>query len=428
MADGCEDLVFDWNDAGTDRPSVHPQLSLLDETLRDGLQSPSATDPDVADKLDLVHRMDALEIDAFAAGIPASGARAFADVLRIVQEVARQRLRICPIASGRTLPCDVEPIVEISQRAGVAVETYVFIGSSSIRQTVEAWDARQVADRCTSAIDMAVRAGLPTTFVTEDTTRSHPDVLARLFRAAIDHGVRRICLCDTAGHAGPTGVVALAKFARGVVADSGATVGLDWHGHNDRGLALSNSLCAAECGIDRIHGTALGIGERVGNAPMELLLLNLRLRDERSRARLGTRLVEYCQAVARALKWPVAPNTPIVGRDAFRTAAGVHAAAVAKAMATGRENLADRVYSSVPASSFGRSQEIAIGFMSGTSNVEFWLRSRGFEPTEGRVAAILRAAKSSARVLDDVEVMDIVRKGQDTQHLRKGPEDESDAD
>src|SRR5208283_3352859 len=208
-------------------------------------------------------------------------------------------------------------------------------GSSPIRQYVEQWDIALIAKRSAAAIDVAVKAGLPVAYVTEDTTRSRPEVLETLFRVAIEHGATRICLSDTVGHAIPDGVRNLVVFTKGVVAESGAVIGVDWHGHNDRGRALENGLRALEFGVDRVHGTALGIGERVGNAPMELLLLNLRLLDLLPDDRDLTRLVEYCETVARAVRWQIPLNYPLVGRNAFRTATGVHAAAIVKAMQKG---------------------------------------------------------------------------------------------
>jgi fumarate hydratase class II len=409
MAARPQDLVFDWNTSCCSAPSVDRGLTLLDETLRDGLQSASVSDPPIADKLRLLHLMEILGIDAFAAGMPASSARAFDDVLRLCQEVAQCKMSIRVVAAGRTVPRDIAPILEISQRAGHPVDAYLFVGSSPIRQAVESWDALHLAEQSAASVEMVVREGLPVAYVTEDTTRSRPEVLRTLFRSAIDHGATRICLSDTAGHALPRGVRAIADLAREVIEEGGVRVGLDWHGHNDRGLALANALCAAECGIDRIHGTALGIGERAGNPPIELLILNLRILGDAARSGDPSRLLEYCETVAQVLGWRIPPNSPLVGRDAFRTAAGVHAAAVAKALQRGDGALADHVYSSVPATRFGRRQEIAVGFMSGSSNVEFWLRSRGLEPTEDLVVAILRVAKEGRRVLGDDELMTIVR-------------------
>jgi 2-isopropylmalate synthase len=263
--------------------------------------------------------------------------------------------------------------------------------------------------RSAEAIDAAVKGGLKVCYVTEDTSRSRPEVLETLFQMAIDHGTSRICVADTVGHATPDGVRNLLGFTKGIIKKSGAAVGIDWHGHNDRGLALENALWALEFGADRVHGTALGIGERVGNAPMELILLNLKLLGQLEEQDL-TRLLEYCQSAARALGWQVPINYPLVGHDAFRTATGVHAAAIIKAQAKGDAWLADRIYSGVPAGTFGRKQEICIGYMSGASNVTYWLRQRGIEASKALVDAILSTAKKSDHILTDEEVMAVVRR------------------
>jgi 2-isopropylmalate synthase len=245
--------------------------------------------------------------------------------------------------------------------------------------------------------------------VTEDTTRSRPEVLRILFETAIDHGATRICLSDTVGHATPDGVRNVIQFARKVVTDTGASnIGLDWHGHNDRGLALENALFALEFGADRVHGTALGIGERVGNAQMDLILLNMKLLGQLQDQDL-THLLLYCETVAKAVGWTIPINYPLVGHDAFRTATGVHAAAILKASKSDPW-LADRIYSGVPAGMFGRKQEVCIGFMSGASNVHFWLRERNIPGDEALVSAILAAAKTENHILSDEEVMGVVKR------------------
>jgi 2-isopropylmalate synthase len=404
------DLIFDWNEVDRKRRLPEPPFALLDETLRDGLQNPSVEDPIIEDKLRILHLMEDLGIECAAVGLPGSGKRAFKDVLTLCREVAHCKMKIRVSVSGRTVVGDVAPMIEISQRVGMPVEAYLFIGSSPIRQFVEQWDVALMARRSAEAIDLAVGAGLPVAFVTEDTTRSRPDALCTLFRAAIDHGATRLCLSDTVGHATPDGVRNLIQFTKNVIAGTGAVIGVDWHGHNDRGLALENALSALEFGADRVHGTALGIGERVGNAAMELILLNLRLLGRLPPERDLTKLVEYCDTVARAVRWQVPPSYPLIGRDAFRTATGVHAAAIAKAMQRGDAALADRVYSGVPAGMFGRQQEICIGFMSGGSNVSYWLRQRGIEPSDGLVDAVLDVAKGTNHILSDAEVMNIVNR------------------
>jgi 2-isopropylmalate synthase len=402
------ELIFDWNEVDRKGRLFRQPFGLLDETLRDGLQNPSVDDPPIEDKLRILHLMEDLGIEAVDLGLPGSGRRAFEDVLALCHEAVRCKMRIKIGVAGRTVVADVTPMIEIAQRAGTSLEAYLFIGSSPIRQYVERWDVALIAKRSAEAIDIAVKAGLPVAFVTEDTTRSRPEALATLFRSAIDHGAQRLCLSDTVGHATPDGVRNLVQFARAVIAGTGARVGVDWHGHNDRGLALENALWALEFGADRVHGTALGIGERVGNAAMELILLNLRLLGMLDEKRDLTKLVEYCDAVASAVRWHVPPNYPLVGRDAFRTATGVHAAAIIKAEAKGNAWLADRIYSGVPAGMFGRRQEICIGYMSGASNVNYWLRQRKIEPSKALVDAILAKAKGTDHILTDEEILAVV--------------------
>jgi 2-isopropylmalate synthase len=409
--DRAGEFIYDWNEVGRKGRLVPQTFTLFDETLRDGLQNPSVEDPGIDDKLRILHLMEDLGIEVADVGLPGSSARAFDDVLRICKEVVDCKMKIKIAAAGRTVVGDITPMVEISQKAGIPVEVYAFIGSSPIRQYVEQWDVTLIAKRSAEAIDVGVKAGLPVAFVTEDTTRSRPEVLSTLFRTAMDHGATRLCLSDTVGHATPDGVRNLVQFTRSVVAGAGMTdIGIDWHGHNDRGFALENAIWALEFGADRVHATALGIGERVGNAAMELLLMNLRLLGQLPAERDLTKLVEYCETVARAVHWQLPVNYPLVGRDAFRTATGVHAAAIVKAMQKGDEWLADRVYSGVPAGMFGRHQEIGIGFMSGASNVGYWLRQRGIEPSEDLVAEILKAAKGSSHIMADDEVFAVIKR------------------
>lgn len=407
--DRASSLVFDWNEVNRVGRILPDNATFLDETLRDGLQNPSVVDPGIDDKLRILHLMEDLGIHAADVGLPGSSKRAFDDVLRLCKEVVDCKMKIKIACAGRTVLGDITPMLEVSQRAGIPVEVYAFIGSSPIRQYAENWDVNLIAKRSSEAIDVAVKAGLPVAYVTEDTTRSRPEVLTTLFRTAIDHGAQRICLSDTVGHATPDGVRNLIRFTREVIAGTGAEVGIDWHGHNDRGLALENAIWAFEYGADRVHATGLGIGERVGNAQMELLLLNLKLLGQLEGQDL-TKLLEYCEAIAHAVKWDVPINYPLVGRDAFRTATGVHAAAIIKAMAKGDTWLADRIYSGVPAGMIGRSQEICIGFMSGASNVNYWLATRRIPSDDTLVTEILTAAKGLDHIMTEEEVLAVVER------------------
>lgn len=404
-----EPLIYDWNIAERRQPVVlNKRFELHDETLRDGLQNPSVVDPSTADKLEILHLLDQVGIDTCDVGLPGAGPRAFEDVLRLCKEIADAKLHIRPTCAGRTLVADIRPMAEVSQRAGIPVEVMTFIGSSPIRQLAEDWSVDLIRRRSVEAIEFAVKEGLPVNYVTEDTTRSRPEVLSTLFRAAIDAGATRLTLCDTVGHVTPDGVRNLIEFTRNLLAAWGARhVGIDWHGHNDRGLGVPNSIYALEYGADRVHGAILGVGERVGNASLDQILVNLKLIGELGE-RDVTKLGELCDKVSKALCFPIPISYPVVGEDAFRTGTGVHAAAIIKALEKGDVALADRVYSGVPAGMFGREQEICIGPMSGASNVNFWLKKRGLTPSDALVKAILARAKESNHLLTDAEVSEVV--------------------
>jgi 2-isopropylmalate synthase len=401
------ELIYDWNRVGSAETAPRP-LELNDETLRDGLQSPSVIDPPIDKKIEILHLMDSLGIDAADIGLPGAGSRAVSDVTRLAQEIADCKLDIRPNCAARTVIADIKPIIDISQKAGIPIEACTFIGSSPIRQYAEGWSLEMMLTATEEAVKFAVSHGLSVMYVTEDTTRANPATIRALYRTAIEAGAKRICVCDTVGHATPDGVRALIGYVKGVIDGMELTgeIKIDWHGHQDRGLGVINSIVAYEAGADRLHGTALGIGERVGNAPMDQLLVNLQLMGYIDRDL--SNLTRYCDTVSISTGVPISISYPIVGRDAFRTATGVHAAAVIKAFNKGDDWLADMVYSGVPASMLNREQTIEIGPMSGKSNVIFWLERNGVEPTKERVERIFNRAKQSDAVLTDEEVMRLI--------------------
>ncbi|MEZ5294147.1 MAG: hypothetical protein R2745_23900 [Vicinamibacterales bacterium] len=400
-----ERLIYDWNAvAAPPRPGP---VMLDDETLRDGLQSPSVRTPSIDDKIRILHLIDALGIHTADIGLPGAGADVARDVERLAREIAAARLNVAANCAARTHVDDIRPVAEIQQRTGVPLECACFIGSSPIRQYAEGWTLDWLLRKTDDAITFAVREGLRVMYVTEDTTRAHPDTLRAIYRCAIHAGASRICVADTVGFATPAGAHAVVRFVASVVAESGAPVGIDWHGHRDRDLAVACSLAAYQAGATRLHGAALGIGERVGNTPMDLLLVNLVLLGHLQRDLLP--LSEYCETVSRACGVPMPDNYPVLGRDAFRTATGVHAAAVVKAAKKGDRALMDAVYSAIPAGMIGREQEIEIGPMSGRSNVTYWLEKRGIAATDSLVDRILQRAKRASAVLTDAEIRDEIR-------------------
>src|SRR5271169_3256118 len=397
------ELIHDWNTYTGDQIPTTRHVALNDETLRDGLQNPSVRDPSIAEKIEILHLMESLGIDTVNIGLPGAGPRAYADTEALAREIVTSRMKIRPNCAARTLKNDIQPIIEISEKVGRPIEAATFLGSSPIRRLVEDWSVEHLQRTTEDAVKFAVAAGLPVMYVTEDTIRTDPATVITLYSTAIRAGARAAVLCDTVGHATPRGAYNLVNFVvQEVVKPSGEKIRVDWHGHNDRGLAIANSLAAIAAGADQVHAAALALGERVGNTPMELMLVNMRLLGLIDRDL--SRLKEYCETVARATHTTIPPNYPVFGRDAFRTATGVHAAAIIKAFRKGDAMLANTVYSGVPAQLFGLDQIIEIGPLSGKSNVSFWLERHGLEANDGLIARILEAAKKSSHVLTDEEI------------------------
>ncbi|PYT64473.1 MAG: 2-isopropylmalate synthase [Acidobacteria bacterium] len=352
--------IYDWNTATPPEIPTGTPVLLDDETLRDGLQNPSVFDPSIEDKLEILHLMESLGIDAVNIGLPGAGPRAAAHTEALAREIAANRMKIKPNCAARTHENDIRPIVEISERAGIAIEAATFLGSSPIRRLVEDWTVDHLQRTTEKAVKFAVEHGLPSMYVTEDTVRTDPETVKRLYSTAIGNGARAVVLCDTV------------------------------------------SFAAVAAGAHQVHAAANALGERVGNTPMELMLVNLRLAGLIDRDLSNLRY--YCEKVARATKTSIPPNYPVIGHDAFRTATGVHAAAIIKAIQKHDHRLADAVYSGVPAHLFGMEQVIEIGPMSGKSNVLYWLARHQIPADDTLVSRILEAAKQSARVLTDAEI------------------------
>jgi 2-isopropylmalate synthase len=416
-----EQLIYDWNLAGEQpSPPSKKKIEFDDETLRDGLQSPSVTDPSIDDKLRIIHFMNDCGIDHADIGLPGAGPHVQKTVERIAREIVNEKLNVTASCAGRTHENDVRPIIEISQRVGLPLEADLFIGSSPIRQFTEEWDLDWIIEQSVKAVRFAVTNGIPVMYVTEDTTRAKREDVEKLYTAAIDAGATRICVCDTVGHATPWGARNLVKFVVALRDRLNPEVKVDWHGHQDRGLGVINSIAALEAGADRVHGSAAGIGERVGNTPIDLLMVNLKLMEWIDNDL--TKLADYVRFVSNAVRIPLPDQYPVFGRDAFRTGTGVHAAAIIKARKKGSEWLADRVYSGVPAGIFGMRQIIEVGPMSGLSNVIYWLASHGYPQEEALAKEVFQLAKSTNRVLSDDELHSAAKGWVETQSSVLSPQ------
>ena len=399
-----DSLIYDWNRDGRAAKADYRSVELDDETLRDGLQGPSVRNPPTEIKKRLLHLMDQLGIDSADIGLPGASERARTEIVALAKETTTLK-RLRPNMALRTHPADVKGGIEAAQQSGVAIEACAFIGSSPIRRFAEDWSIDTMLRNVEESVTALAKAGLPVMFVTEDTTRADAETLSRLYEMAIGCGAKRICASDTVGHATPEGVRNLLTFLRKDVI-RGRDVKLDYHGHNDRGFGTINALAATAI-ADRVHGCALGIGERVGNTSMDQLLINMQLWGLIDRDL--SPLAEYVSLVSQHCGVPVPANYPALGEDAFRTGTGVHAAAVIKALRKGDRALADSVYSGVPALVLGREQRIEVGPMSSESNVVYWLESHGFEASQERVARIFEHAKQSDRLLTPQELDALAR-------------------
>ncbi|WKZ42636.1 MAG: LeuA family protein [Anaerolineales bacterium] len=399
------ELIYDWN--LVEAPNMPTKrVMVADETLRDGLQSPSVIHPEIQDKVYLLYLMSDLGVDAADLGLCGAGEKFKYHVSVLAKEIVNQKMAIQPQSAARTVISDIAPIVDVSEEAGIPVEALIFLGTSPIRQYAEGWDINFLLRQTEEAVTFAVKHNLPVMFVTEDTVRADPETLRQVYATAIRSGAKRICVADTVGHVTPHGVRALIAFVRRIVEEVNPAVGIDWHGHRDRGLDIANTLAAIEAGADRVHACGLGIGERSGNTPMELLLVNLNLLGWAERDL--TKLPEYCEVIAEKCGTVIPFNYPVVGADAFRTATGIHAAAIAKALSMHDDWLAERVYCGVPSSMVGRAHEIEIGPMSGEHNVRFLLNRRGLQADAPIVAKILEVAKRSNRLMSEEDVKRIV--------------------
>jgi 2-isopropylmalate synthase len=404
------DLIYDWNKNFP--PGLKPAGPVLlnDESLRDGLQSPSVRDPSIPEKIEILHLMEALGINSLDLGLPGAGVRAVEAVTALAREIAANKMKIQANCAARTHENDIRPIAEIVQKTGLPIEAATFIGSSPIRRFTEGWTDDFLLQTTEKAIKYAVSLGLEVMYVTEDTSRCDPETVKRVYKAAIECGARAICICDTAGHATPMGALSLVRFViQEVVKPSGEKIRVDWHGHSDRGLAIANSMAAIVAGANSVHGCAIGLGERVGNTQIDQMLVNLKLMEIAPWDQQDlTKLKEYCEAVSRATSVPIPRNYPVVGDDAFRTATGVHAAAIIKAYHKEDKVLANTVYSGVPSHVFGMDQIIDVGPMSGKSNVLYWLEHRGIPAPEDVVDRIYQRAKQSDHTLSEAEILECV--------------------
>ncbi len=394
--------IYDWNP----QTKLKTKIELVDESLRDALQSPSVHIPSIEEKIKIIDYLEELKVARVDLGLPGAGQKACEEAVVLARHIVGQKYSIKPYCCLRTHIKDIEALASICDKAKTEIGAYTFVGTSPIRQYVENWTVSSLMDTVRVAIQRGNELGLAMTFITEDTTRTPPKILRELFLQAIDLGSVRIVLCDTVGHSTPEGVIKIVKWTRNLIASTKRSVSIDWHGHNDRGLGVINALVALEAGCLGVHGSALGVGERTGNSSLDQIIVNLDLLGKFSGN--PAVLVPFVKFCAQAYGIEIPANYPVAGRDAFRTSTGVHASAILKASKKGASNMADAIYSSVPAHRFGCEQVIEIGPMSGKANVSYWLEKNGYKASAELINQILIVAKNSQTILTSNELEKIV--------------------
>ena len=319
MSANLSELIYDWNTIYARSMVPAGKVLLNDESLRDGLQSPSVRDPTIEEKIEILHLMEGVGIDMLDIGLPGAGPRAVAHAEALAREIGRAKMKIKPNCAARTHQNDIRPIAEIVERTGVPIEAATFIGSSPIRRYTEDWTDDFLLRTTENAVKYAVSLGLDVMYVTEDTTRCDPETIQRLYSTAISCGAKAIVICDTVGHATPMGVVALMHFVvNEVVKPSGENIRVEWHGHSDRGLAVANSIAALVAGAEVVHATVLGIGERVGNTQMDQMLVNLKLLGiEPWKSQDLTKLKALLRCRRQSYRRPDTQELPRCGRRCF---------------------------------------------------------------------------------------------------------------
>jgi 2-isopropylmalate synthase len=404
LPDDSPSAPFDWN-----TPTVRRQpIEVGDVTLSEGLLSPSVVDPSQPDKRRLLSLMPVLGLRAVSLGHPGLGVRQFSTVLNLARELMLAQWELDASCVARASVKDVASALDVRERSGLDVEVAVTLAVSPIQMEAEGLSAARLRDAAEASIAFAVRAGARVVAVLDDASRTPPEQLAPVLRDVAALGASAVRLADSAGRATPDATRALVRFvSEHLRTRTGRPVRLDWVGQNDRGLALANAMAAVDAGVDRVFASALGLGSRSGITPMELLLTNLRVNGLWSHS-LRT-VVEYCESAATAFGIAIAPSSPLIGSDAFRTGSGAHATALVKALRAGDPWLADNVISGVPAGLLGLENRVDISPVSGLSNVRWWLARHGYDASDQVLTReLLLAVKQTQRAATDDELHELV--------------------
>jgi isopropylmalate/homocitrate/citramalate synthase len=372
-----------------------------EETLRDGEQTPGVFFT-VDEKLKIAKMLDDMGVGIMDVGIPVVSKEEF----KAVKAIAEEGLKATIIGAARTVKSDIDACVD----AGVD-ETSIFIACSDLHLKYKLQMSREkVLEISVESCQYAKDHGLDVSFVTEDTVRADLDFVTQLYNACTEAGAQRAVLCDTVGVMTPSAI----RWWIGEIKNRFKPVQLSFHGHNDFGMAVANSLAAVECGVEVPHTTVNGIGERSGNASFEELVMGLEmLYDVRTGIDIS-RLYELSTMVEEISGIPLAINKPIVGYNAFSHESGIHADGVLKKTLT---------YEPIDCEKIGRTRKFIFGKHTGAAAVANKLEKGGISATPEQVTKIVEGIKERAEHKEKKEQVEFIKMFREMEDERRGISD-----
>lgn len=406
MAGGERVEIYDWDREGSERLKA-TQFRLLDTTLRDGVQTTGIKQPTWDDKRAIIDFDARLGIEAIDIHMPTDPeTRYFQEGVACAKYMAANYPNIERVVLARTIPTDVEATIQFAKDAGVPISVILFRGSSDPRLLAENWNEDEIVSGMEKFARKLTTNGLKVICATEDTTRSRKGLfLKNIFEAGKTGGASEFCIADTVGFADPDGVKEQIKWMLTEVV-GGSGLPLQYHGHDDTRNSVSNSIAAIKEGVETIHITWLGVGERAGNTPIEGILSDL---DRRGidKYYMGE-VVQAATRVSKAFDIPIPRNHPLVGEIVFRTSSGIHAAGIDNARRRGFEDIAGIIYSAVDPRKVGRELEVVIGPLGGSHSVHWVLDEMGLEYSEERSKALLAHARAKNGELTAEEIKGVI--------------------
>src|SRR2546428_5668606 len=349
-------------------------IRIWEETLRDGEQTPGvAYTPE--EKVRIARVLDEVHVPMMDVGIPVVSS----EEARGVRMIANAGLDATIMAAARTVRKDVEACIACD-----VDEIALFTAGSDLHIKHKlAMTRDQVKEAAVRETEYAVAHGVEVSFVTEDTFRADLDFVVELYNACTDAGAHRAVVCDRVGVMTPPGI----RWFFGQLKDRLVPTELSFHGHNDFGLAVANSLAAVEEGVQVPHTCVNGLGERAGNASFEELGLALEALYGYDTRIDGSRIYELSRLGEDPGGIPVGASKPLLGPNAFPHESGIHAHGVIKHTAT---------YEPIQPERIGRHRTFVFGKHTGSLAVAEKLRGRGVDATPEQVAGLVKLIKDFA--------------------------------